>query len=904
MPLSRRRAGPYDDAGTMSSPPIRVAVLDGDPHERLQTAASLRAHLSGVDVWAAGQLDDPDRAFDVLVCEIALEGDRDGLQQLAAVRMRSPDRPVILYTAHGDEDAAVAAIRSGAFDYVVKRAGSGPRVVAAVRSAIERLRAAIVRRAETKKSLFDSSIGMLCVLSSDNRFQRVNPALVETLGYSADELIDRPFIEIVHESDRDATAAALERLDSGGELVGWESRVRRKLGKYLWMSWQASSPGKGGSRYAIGRDTTRAKEIEIALEAIERRGTALLRTLPDEMVRMGKGGVYLEVFPGARGHERVGALVGRNVRDVERHEVAELRLAKHALALRTGEVQSYEYSPAEAGAEPCVIEARTVVCGPEETLTVLRDVTEERRAAAQLHESEAKLRTIFEGAPIGMLISDATGKVSSANRAFADLVGVMASEVPPLGFHAFTHDEDLSRSVAGLSAVLAGEAPRYELDKRLVRADGRVVWVHETLSRITDAAGRPVCAVALFEDVTERRRVEAQRHALEAHIRQTQKLESLGVLAGGVAHDFNNLLLAILGNADLALSELSPASVAVPRIQSLIDTTQRAAELCKQMLAYTGKGQLVVEAVDLSLIIEERAHLLAAAIPEGTALRFDLAPDLPAIEADPSHLRRVVKNLVANAAEAVGAQGGTVTVRTGKVVCDRAYLAETYLDDGLPPGTYAFLEVRDSGSGIPPELLTRIFDPFFTTKFTGRGLGLSEVLGIVRAHRGAVKLETTEGRGTAVRALFPAHDGAVKRVDPPRPAAHDAAHPTVLLVDDEEMIRNVGRRGLERAGFRVVTAVNGRDAVDVFSRDPAGFDAVILDMTMPQMNGEEACGQLRKIRGDVPIILSSGYGEGELASRFIAEGTVEFLQKPYRMDALLDRLRIMLGGAPGSIPRA
>jgi PAS domain S-box-containing protein len=891
----------------MSSPTLRVAVLDGDPIARAETAASLRAQVAGVDVWAGGRardLDDPDRAYDILVCEIALDGDRDGLAELSSVRMRFPDRPVILYTAHGNEDMAVVAIRSGAFDYIVKREGSMPRLVAAVRSAIERVRAAVVRRAETKKSLFDSSIGMLCVLSGDNRFQRVNPALVETLGYAADELIGRPFLDLVHQSDRDATAAALARLDGGGELVGWESRIRRRVGKYLWMSWQASSPGKGGSRYAIGRDTTRAKEVEIALEAIERRGTALLRTLPDEMVRMGKSGVYLEIFSGARGPERVGALVGRNIRDVEPPEVAELRLAKHACALRTGDVQSYEYSVAEASGRPCVIEARTVVCGPEETLTVLRDVTDERRAVAELHESEAKLRTIFEGAPIGMLISDATGRLSSANRAFADLVGVAASEVAPLGFHAFTHDEDLNRSVTGLSAVLAGEAPRYELDKRLVRGDGRVVWVHETLSRITDAAGRPVCAVALFEDVTERRRVEAQRHALEAHIRQTQKLESLGVLAGGVAHDFNNLLLAILGNADLALAELSPGSVALPRIQALIETTQRAAELCKQMLAYTGKGKFVVEAVDLSQIIEERAHLLAAVIPERTALRFDLEPDLPSVEADPSQVRRVVRNLVANAADAVESQGGVVTVRTGRLSCDRAYLAETYLDDGLPSGPYTFLEVRDNGPGIPPELLTRIFDPFFTTKFTGRGLGLSEVLGIVRAHRGAVKLETTEGRGTAIRALFPVHEAAlVGRADRPHPAAHDRAHPTVLLVDDEEMIRSVGKRGLERAGFRVITAVNGRDAVEVFSRDPAEFDAVILDMTMPQMNGEEACGELRKIRRDVPIILSSGYGEGELASRFIADGTVEFLQKPYRMGALLDRLRILLGGTD-SIPRS
>ncbi len=417
------------------------------------------------------------------------------------------------------------------------------------------------------------------------------------------------------------------------------------------------------------------------------------------------------------------------------------------------------------------------------------------------------------------------------------------------------------------------------------------------------APGRFCCFVS---DITERKKIEEGRLEFERKLLQTQKLESLGILAGGIAHNFNNLLMAILGNAELALADLSPLSPARASLLEIEAATRRAADLARQMLAYSGKGRFVLERLDLNALVREMSHLLEVTLSKKAVLKYNFADPLPPIEGDPTQIRQVVMNLLTNASEAVGETSGMVALSTGAMTCDRAYLealdpAAFAGDDAPPPeGTYVFLEVADTGCGMDAETLRRAFDPFFTTKFTGRGLGLAAVLGIVRGHKGAVKVYSEPGRGTTFKVLFPAAEGAAEKPD----AAAEHLPPAwrgsgvVLVADDEETVRAITRRQLERLGFEVRTAADGEETLERFQAEAGRIACVLLDLTMPKLGGEEVFRELRRLRPDVRVILMSGYNEQDATQRFTGKRLAGFLQKPFRARELAAKLEEILGGAP------
>jgi len=302
------------------------------------------------------------------------------------------------------------------------------------------------------------------------------------------------------------------------------------------------------------------------------------------------------------------------------------------------------------------------------------------------------------------------------------------------------------------------------------------------------------------------------------------------------------------------------------------------------MLAYSGKGRFVIGRYDLSEIVREMAQMLEVSVSKKATLRYSFASGLPAVEADATQLRQVIMNLITNASESLGDLSGVISVTTGVMECDRAYLADSRLDDRLPEGRYVYLEVADTGSGMDEETLRRIFDPFFTTKFTGRGLGLAVVLGIVRGHHGAIKVYSEPGKGTNFKILFPAvawapSDRAASAVQT-APLSHGG---TVLLVDDDAKVRQVGSQMLTNLGFQVLAAATGQEALEAFQKGANEIDCVILDLTMPEMGGEEVFRQLRHLRSDVCVILSSGYNEQEVTQRFVGKGLAGFIQKPYTM---------------------
>jgi two-component system, cell cycle sensor histidine kinase and response regulator CckA len=524
-------------------------------------------------------------------------------------------------------------------------------------------------------------------------------------------------------------------------------------------------------------------------------------------------------------------------------------------------------------------------------LSITRDITDRKRAEEALQESEERLKFVLDGSQLGAWDWNiVTGEVQR-NARWAEMIGYT---LPEIEFSVnqwadLIHPDDRTAAWQSIQDHLAGKTPMHEIEYRMCTKDGHYKWILDRSKVVKrDSKGRPVRMSGTHTDTTNLKKAEADRQKLERQIQQTQKLESLGVLAGGIAHDFNNILMAVLGHAELALDEISPMSPARERILQITTAARRAAELCRQMLAYSGRAAFTLENVNLRELIEEMAHLFKASISKKAVLNLSLERGLPPIHVDPSQVRQIVLNLILNASEAVGDRSGVITVAAGATRCDADYLKKTELHDSLAPGLYVHLEVTDTGCGMDAETRGRIFEPFFTTKFTGRGLGLAAVLGIVRAHKGAIKVYSEFGKGTTFKVLFPALDMEEMRAQPHAPSLSDKwrGKGVILLADDEESLRALGAMMLERLGFTVLTAADGREALEVYRKRQVEISMVMLDLTMPHMDGAQTFGELRRINPDVRVILVSGYSEEDVAARFAGKRLSGVLQKPYSLSKL------------------
>jgi two-component system, cell cycle sensor histidine kinase and response regulator CckA len=709
----------------------------------------------------------------------------------------------------------------------------------------------------------------------------------EMLGYSRDELQGRHVSELIPAEDLEA--GPLHRdLPSGQKRV---VRMRRKDGALLEVEFSARVL-PDGSWLGVGRgvdERTRSDVSEdkfakafrsspapMAISSLqdgrfvdvnEALATALGFTRQD---LVGKSAVELGVWADPEDRARV-------VRDL----AAEGSVRSRVIRFRAKDARPiptlYAAEVVDLDGEPCI-------------LSVLLDLTERVRAEEALYVSEELLRAILEAAADGILAVDDQGKVVATNRRFADLW-----RIPPELLLA-RDDNRLLRFVldqlqdpeAFLSKVQELYRTRNEDFDTLRFKDGRVFERHSCpLLREGEIRGR----VWSFRDVTRRMAAEEERLELERRLLHSQKLESLGVLAGGIAHDFNNLLAAMHGNLELALRDLPAPSPARTRIENALLAATRAADLTRQMLAYSGRGKFAVARVNLSELVEENAHLLRSCVARTVTLNLRLDRSLPCIDADVGQVQQVVMNLITNAAEAVGAQPGVITLTTGVSDCDARYLFRSRIHEKPPAGRYAYVEVTDSGCGMDAETRDRMFDPFYSTKVTGRGLGMATVLGIIRGHGGAILVDSEVGQGTTIRALFPlAEEPATAPTRPSGPAVRREGLPAaagatheVLVVDDEEMVRDLAADMFRELGFSVLTASDGREAVEQVRQRGGRIRVVLLDLTMPRMDGAAAMEEILRLEPGVRIILSSGYDEQSVGSHLLRRSQVQFVAKPYSL---------------------
>jgi PAS domain S-box-containing protein len=507
---------------------------------------------------------------------------------------------------------------------------------------------------------------------------------------------------------------------------------------------------------------------------------------------------------------------------------------------------------------------------------VLERLLDERRQyrelAAMVEASqEAMVRATFDGTVVAWN--------PAAERIFGytadEMIGRNGSPLVP---------EDRRQEVAELLARgrRGGPFPAEPLETIRLAKDGRPVDVSLTVSTIVDEEGKPEAVAGTYRDVTERKRAEREREELQAKFAETQKLEAVGVLAGGLAHDFNNLLTIVLGHASVLLASPSLDPSVHERLEHVRVAAERSADLARQMLAYSGRRRMVVKRLALPDLVAEIAGLLKSTISKKADLRLALAPNTPIIEADSTQLRQIVLNLITNASEALGEGSGTIDVSTGAADVDAAAL-DGYTPDDLPAGRYTFLEVTDNGAGMTEETKAQIFDPFFTTKFVGRGLGLSAVQGIVRGHGGALKVDTRLGAGTSLRLLFPASEHQADPAGPDVAAPSNGARRAALVADDETGIRLLVTEMLERLGFEVVATADGVEFLEAFRERRGAFAVLILDLTMPRLSGDEVLRELAREQLP-PVILMSGYNAVDLGTRVAGLAVSAQLQKPFDLD--------------------
>ncbi len=491
-------------------------------------------------------------------------------------------------------------------------------------------------------------------------------------------------------------------------------------------------------------------------------------------------------------------------------------------------------------------------------------------ALDQARLNEETLRYALEAASEYLWDGDLkTGQIVGSQQA-GDWLGYPPSEWPPKPWDTIVHEDDRAAVNDAIRKTLRGETPTYRIRHRLRRKDGKVLHALSTGVVVREPSGRPMRFVGFVRDITPEVEEEARR--LEA-----KKLESVGVLARGVAHDFNNLLTVIAASLELA-TRRSPTDAALTEsLEGASRAVARAAELTRQLLAYSGYTHAEHRAIDLNQLLGSMEPLLAVCVRRPVTLRRDLQAGLPAVRGDPTQLQQVVMNLVTNAAEAIGDRDGEIVVSTQRLPEAPARVR---------------LSVKDSGAGMPPEIVARIYEPFFSTKALGRGLGLAAVSGIVKGHRGTVALQSAPGQGTIAHVDLPAIEApALAPAPAPVPVSQPSAKPTrlglrVLLVDDEPVLRKAARRLLESLGCKLEEAADGRAAIEKVKADPAAFDVVLMDVMMPDIGGIEAAETLRKVVPGLPVVLSSGFSEAPLPSR---DGLLH-LAKPYtarELDAVL-----------------
>ena len=670
----------------------------------------------------------------------------------------------------------------------------------------------------------------------------------------------------------------------------------------------ASYNSSNNRLFGVIHDITERKRIEESLRESEQKFRSYVRYAPDGVFVADANGDYHEVNDAAckfTGYERE-ELLRMNFIDLIAPEDRERAFRHFSKAKDTGYASGdLRFVRKDGSIRWWTVNGAFVK--QNLLLGFVRDITEFKEKEKALIESEEKYRFMLENIEDVIWRQDPDLTFNYISPSDKKQRGYEAEDVIGRKIWDFLTPASIEHVRSRFSERLKyldqyrhlGSAV-YEVEQ--YRKDGSTIWTEMISNPILDSEGTLVGFQGVTRDITDRKKAEDERLEMERRLLHAQKLESLGVLSGGIAHDFNNLLTVILGNLEIALMDIGTRNSARFNIEKAVKAAKRSADLTRQMLAYSGKGAFVIRDMDLSKLIDEYAQMFRTVVSRNVEIQLSLDHNLPSIRADIGQIQQVVMNLMSNASEAIGSQPGLVTVSTGVVDCDEKLLEKSLLVQKPAPGRFVRLEVTDTGCGMDEETLSRLFDPFFSTKFVGKGLGMSAVLGIVRGHGGAIMVDTCIDWGTKIEVLFPStesfiqEDSAteVKPASLPIVTSNGADPPTILIVDDETEISELTSNSLKSVGYRTIQASNGKEALRIFREAPESFDLVVIDLTMPDMNGAQAFYEMKAINPNVKIIVCSGYSKEEVASKFNDFMPRNIVQKPFEQEALKRQIELLL----------
>ena len=739
---------------------------------------------------------------------------------------------------------------------------------------------------------------LVSFIDADCVYRAVNDAYLRAFGLQAEAIIGKPIVELIGEEYYKEEVKDRLHTCMAGEQVNYDAwfvfpNLGRRYINVTYYPFHARDDKKKGV-IVRARDITKLKNAIDALKRERDYTSSILETMGGLVVGLSHEG---RIVSWNKACERC---TGYTFAEVKHRRVWEFLLPSEDVnsvkevfnALVADAIPSHHRNHwLKKNGERCCIEwsNNCIVSTDGEVELIIGtgiDITERQQAEQSLKESEERYQILFEHAADAVIVHDFEGSIIAANGCACTLLGYEREEL--LSLSMFQLISNLGRS--DLLTFWHEEWDRFSFTENSTyrRKNGVEFPVETHCCCIEQRDGLYI--MAIVRDITERLIAEQERARLQANVLQAQKLESLGVMAGGIAHDFNNLLMVILGNADLALQDIEKESPIRPSLDDIKHAAKRAAELCKQMLAYSGKGRFVIRPIDLSNLVNETIHMMELTLEKKARVRVASMDNVPKIEADVSQIRQLVMNLLTNAYESLADEQGDITINIGFRRCDKYDLKSDCFDELPPAGIYVYLEIEDNGAGIDRQVKPKIFDPFFSTKFTGRGLGLPAVMGIVRGHGGVIKVNSKMGLGTTVTVLLPASTMEPSE-EAARPTPQWQGEGTVLLVDDEVRVRTIAARMLERLGFSVVTACDGLEALQILQYHVDKFDLVILDLTMPRLNGEDTYHEIRDRGYELPVVLSSGYNEQDVIRRFAGEELSGFIQKPYQLGHLEEKLR-------------
>jgi len=712
---------------------------------------------------------------------------------------------------------------------------------------------------------------------------------------SRQEMIGRNIFEFFAEREMALAQRSLQQVIEFGSVREVEITCLRDDGSEFPAEISASliRDARGQPRAVIGitKDISRRNAVQSAMRESVNKYRALIETTGTGYLIVDSSGMVMDAnseFLRITGYVSMHQIAGRSTSDwTAPHDLTRARQALRE-CLAVGFIRSIELDFVNRAGQIVPVEINAKVVEADEGLRILalcRDITERRESEDALRRSEAQFRLLFENTRDAIFWANPdTGIIINCNKSAEEPLERPRDQI--IGMHqAELHPPVKRDHYIELFTDHVAERSALDSEAEIITASGRVVPVFISAST-TEIDGQAIHQ-GVFRDMTELRNTQKDKESLIEMLYQSQKMEAIGQLAGGMAHDFNNILAVMIGNSELALRNIPESDSNAERIRKIIRVGHRARDLTMKLLTFARKEKLEVRQVSPNEIVREMLDMLERSISKKITIQTRLRQDVTPIAADVNQVLQALLNLCINACDAMN-EAGVLTVATSDVRLDKAFCRTC---PHLEPGLYGLIEIHDTGPGIPDEIRDKIFEPFFTTKQKGKGtgLGLSVTLGVMQSHHGHIELDSKTGRGTTARVYLPTACGDEDMDDiTTRAQFQDSVRRTVLVIDDDTDFRDMIVEMLRVQGHRVIVAPRGRDGLQYFSADPDSIDVVLLDMMMPGMDGVDVFNKLQQMREDVKIVLCSGFSVEGRASNLLARGAAAFLQKPFEFHELQD----------------